>query len=201
MAWSMVLAGGCSGGSWYKSGEGHLLASLAALVAFASAAAASWLLAPAAPSLANPHGDGNGRGGQGYLAMLLHLNPWFIILPVVALVGFWLNRSSDPGLSRLGVAASRIVVVGLVGLIACRSPWAPRDLTASASPFLRRIGCAGSLVLTTVCSIGKAFCVGYSPRRVCGGQKSGRFRWRYPGLGQMGLSLLERSADGFWARP
>lgn len=89
----MVLAGGCSSGTCYRVGEG-LAGSLLALIGFGVGIVvmAVGALAPLQAALRRPLATADGEAPT--LPGLLGVDPWWVILPLVLLVGAWFWRSS-----------------------------------------------------------------------------------------------------------
>lgn len=117
----MVLAGGCSGGSWYKSGEGQIASLLAVLGFVAAAATEAGFLAPVRSFLQAPSFMQQADGQGPTLPMLLGLqSPWLVIVPVVLLAGNWLLRSARRravrgwNWSRTGLAVGALGIVAVV---------------------------------------------------------------------------------------
>ena len=88
----MVSASGCSSTVWYRTGAGNLGA-LVALVAFAlgEAATRSGPLRGLREALQGPQVSLE-SGAPATLPNLLGVSPWWIILPLILLGGWWLLR-------------------------------------------------------------------------------------------------------------
>ena len=140
----MVLAGGCSGGSWYKSGEGQT-ASMMAIVSFAVAAALTEVgfLAPIRTLLQTPRIMSLPDGQGPTLTMALDVpSPWLVIAPVVILAGYWLLRSPRQRAFQGWAWPKTGLVVGLLGVLAVAASWVTGrpygfGITVSTSHWLR----------------------------------------------------------------
>jgi len=197
----MVLAGGCSGGSWYKTGEG-LLASMVALVGFAAAAAATeaGFLAPIRELLQGPTFMKQVSGQGPTLALLLGINPWWVIVVVVILTGLWLSRSSLPRTFRGWAWPQTGLVVGGLALLAVPLSWSTGrpygfGITFSTAHWLRWLGSFDNSLLDWE----SFFVLGIPLGAFVAAKRAGEFRWRYPGLPQMGQSAVGGLLMGFGA--
>lgn len=197
----MVLAGGCSGGSWYKTGEG-LLGSIVALVGFAAAATATEVgfLAPLREALQTPTIMKQPSGQGPTLAMLLNLDPWVIIVAVVAVAAFWLSRSRSGRVFRGWRWPQTGLVIGLIGLIALLLSWSTGrpygfGITFSTAHWLRWLFSFDSSLLDWE----SFFVLGIPLGAFIAAKRAGEFRWRYPGGQQMGQSALGGLLMGFGA--
>jgi uncharacterized membrane protein YedE/YeeE len=88
----MILAGGCSGSTWYRVGEGAVGA-LVVLLGFAIGAttAGIGLLAPLRAQLQKPVVT-IGDGGAPTLANVVGISPWIAIVVLALGIGVWLVR-------------------------------------------------------------------------------------------------------------
>jgi hypothetical protein len=88
----MILAGGCSGSTWYRVGEGAVGAGVV-LLGFAIGATTSGigLLSPLRVLLQRPALT-VGDGGAPTLANVVGVSPWIVIGVLVVGVGIWLMR-------------------------------------------------------------------------------------------------------------
>jgi len=198
----MVLAGGCSGGSWYKAGEGQL-ASVAAVISFAAAAAVTEVgfLFPVrealqAPSLM-PQADGQGPT----LTALLGLpSPWLLIAPLVLLGGYWLVRSPRRPVLKSWTWRRTGLVVGIIGVLAVLASWATErpygfGITFSTAHWARWLFSLDSSLLDWE----SFFVLGIPLGAFLAARRAGEFRWRYPGLRQMTQALAGGALMGFGA--
>ena len=114
----MILSGGCSGGTWYRVGEGAAGA-LVVLVGFAIGAttAGIGMLAPARTMLQKPV-ISLGDGGAVTLTSVTGLSPWIVIAALVVLGAIWLRRGRpEPEHGKwpwpiTGVAVGMMITVG-----------------------------------------------------------------------------------------
>jgi hypothetical protein len=88
----MILAGGCSGSTWYRVGEGAVGAWVVLLgFAIGATTAGVGLLAPLRAQLQKPVVT-IGDGGAPTLANVVGISPWIAILVLALGVGVWLAR-------------------------------------------------------------------------------------------------------------
>ncbi|HSB41238.1 MAG TPA: YeeE/YedE family protein [Methylomirabilota bacterium] len=88
----MILAGGCSGSTWYRVGEGAVGAWVVLLgFAIGATTAGVGLLAPLRAQLQKPVVT-IGDGGAPTLANVVGISPWVAILVLALGVGVWLTR-------------------------------------------------------------------------------------------------------------
>ena len=198
----MVLAGGCSGGSWYKSGEGQT-ASMMAIVSFAVAAALTEVgfLAPIRTLLQTPRIMSLPDGQGPTLTMALDVpSPWLVIAPVVILAGYWLLRSPRQRAFQGWAWPKTGLVVGLLGVLAVAASWVTGrpygfGITVSTSHWLRWLfGFDASLL-----DWESFFVLGIPLGAFIAARLAGEFRWRYPGARQMGRATAGGALMGFGA--
>lgn len=198
----MVLAGGCSGGSWYKSGEGQT-ASMVAIASFAVAAALTEVgfLAPVRTLLQTPSIMPRPDGQGPTLSMLLGLpSPWLVILPVALLAGYWLLRSPRRRAFRGWTWPKTGLVIGLLGVLAVAASWATGrpygfGITVSTSHWLRWLFSFDSSLLDWE----SFFVLGIPLGAFLAARLAGEFRWRYPGARQMAQAVAGGALMGFGA--
>jgi hypothetical protein len=114
----MILAGGCSGSTWYRVGEGEA-GSLVVLVGFAIGATTAGIgvLAPIRTLLQKPVLSLE-DGGAVTLASVTGISPWILIAALVLLAGVWLRRGrGEPEHGKwrwpvTGIAVGVVVAVG-----------------------------------------------------------------------------------------
>jgi uncharacterized protein len=115
----MVLAGGCSGSTWYRVGEGAIGAWVI-LLGFAMGATAARLgaLAPARAAL-QASAIAGADGASPTVATALGVSPWLVIAVFWVLGGIWLFRSREhqvqPGKwpwHRSGAAVGVLIAAG-----------------------------------------------------------------------------------------
>ncbi len=105
-----ALAGGCSSGSCYRIGEG-LVGPFVAVVAFAIGAMATQVgaLRPVKELLRGP------RLAEASLPDLLGVNPWLVIIPLAALLLFWLLQRPGGRFIFSPIPIKFGVIIGLIG--------------------------------------------------------------------------------------
>jgi TusA-related sulfurtransferase len=198
----MVLAGGCSGGSWYKSGEGQL-ASMAAVVSFAVTAALSEVgfLAPLRMLLQSPTIQTQPDGQGPTLPHLLNLpSPWLVIVPLVVLGGYWLARSPRNRAFRGWTWPKTGLVIGLLGVVAVGASWFTGrpygfGITFSTSHWLRLLFSFDTSLLDWE----SFFVIGIPLGAFLAARLAGEFHWRYPGARQMASAVAGGALMGFGA--
>ena len=92
---AMVYAEGCSSTVWYRVGNGNM-GSLVTLLGFA---AGEWALrfGPLRPVMETLQRNviSPGDGSPATLPNFLGLNAWFLVIPIVLALGWWLQRGSS----------------------------------------------------------------------------------------------------------
>lgn len=120
---SMVYAEGCSSTVWYRVGNGNMGA-LVTLIGFALGEAATSFgpLRGLREALQAPQITMS-DGAPATVPNMLGINPWFVILPLVLVLGWWLARGR--GGSYLGGWDWRQagLVLGLMGTVAWLVAW------------------------------------------------------------------------------
>jgi TusA-related sulfurtransferase len=198
----MVLAGGCSGGSWYKVGEGQS-ASMAAVASFAVMAALTEVgfLAPVRLWLQRPSIMRQPDGQGPTLDMVLGLpSPWLMIVPVVILGGIWLARSPRKRTFRGWTWPRTGLAVGLLGIVAVFASWLTGraygyGITFSTAHWLRWLVSLDSSLLDWE----SFFVIGIPLGALVAAWRAGELRWRYPGAPQMARAIAGGGLMGFGA--
>jgi hypothetical protein len=198
----MVLAGGCSGGSWYKTGEGQI-ASLLAVLSFAAAAAATeaGFLAPVRTLLQAPSFMQQADGQGPTLPMLLGLqSPWLVIVPVVLLAGYWLLRSPLRRAFRGWNWPRTGLAVGALGIIAVAASWGTGrpygfGVTFATAHWWRWLFSRDAQLLNWESFFVLAIPLG----AFLAARRAGEFRWRYPGHRQLIQAAVGGILMGFGA--
>ena len=198
----MVLAGGCSGGSWYKTGEGQL-GSVAAVISFAAAAAVTeaGFLSPVREALQAPSfmQEANGQGPT--LTALLGLSsPWPLIVPLILAGGYWLIRGSRQRAFKSWTWHRTGLAIGLLGVLAVLSSWATDrpygfGITFSTAHWARWLFSFDRTLLDWE----SFFVLGIPLGAFLAARLAGEFRWRFPGLRQMAQALAGGALMGFGA--
>ena len=114
----MILSGGCSGSTWYRTGEGAIGAWVVLLgFAVGATTASVGVLAPVRAALQRPAITGP-DGGAPTLASALGLSPWIVIAVLAVAAVLWLRRGrSEPEHGKwswpaTGLAVGVLIAVG-----------------------------------------------------------------------------------------
>jgi uncharacterized membrane protein YedE/YeeE len=188
----MIIAGGCSGSTWYRLGEGAIGAGVILLgFAIGATIVGVGLLAPVRTALQRIAITAD--GAPPTLHNVTHLSPWIIItiLAVLALIWFWRGRGEPHhGKWRWPITGVAVGVMITVGWWASSLGDRPVGITFAANTghlltypmvgFPTRI--TWSMVMALGVPIG-AF---------VGARRAGEFRWKLP----PGWSLLKIFGGG-----
>lgn len=188
----MVLAGGCSSGTCYRVGEG-MAGSVLALIGFGVGIVvmAVGALAPLQAALRRPLSTPDGDAPT--LPGLLGVDPWWVVLPLVVLVGTWFWRAGRSRYRSGGwdwrAAGLALGVIGVVAWLASSAAGRPFGLSMTGplrSWFEALFG--GTLALDW----GSLLIVGLLAGSFLSALLHGELRWRVPKGGR----LLQSGAGG-----
>ncbi len=193
----IVLAGGCSSGSWYRVGEGMVGSWVAVLGYGLGVAATFWgVLNPLAGYLLSFEGPEGLRSLPG----LLGLPKWAVVILILAGGGVWLWRSPRPRTYTGWPWTKAGLAIGLVASLA----WAA-SAAAGRNWGLSITGPTGSLVryLTaadpSAAGWGLWMLIGIPLGAFASARLAGEFKWRAPSPDRMVKQLIGGLLMGFGA--
>ncbi|MEE9273965.1 MAG: YeeE/YedE family protein [bacterium] len=192
----MVLAGGCSSGTWYRVGEGMVGSWMAAMGYALGVAATFWgLLRPAAaylrsfrapPELSSLHGA-------------LGLPKWAVLIALLAAGGIWLARSPRPRAftgwtwTRTGLAIGLVAALAWVASAAAGRNFG-LSMTGPSGALLRYVA-----IGDTSPGWGLWMILGVPLGAFAGAVAAGEFKWRAPAPERMVKQFAGGGLMGFGA--
>src|SRR5437867_49983 len=188
----MILAGGCSGSTWYRVGEGAVGAWVVLLgFAIGATAVGVGILAPVRAILQKPAltWDGSAPTIHGVIG----LSPWIVIAVLVAAGGLWLARGKtepEHGKWRWPVTGAAVGVMITVGWWASSLGDRPVGITFAANTgHLLTYPMVGFPTRVTWSMV---MALGVPVGAFVGAWRAGEFRWKLPA----GWSLVKIFGGG-----
>jgi len=134
------------------------------------------------------------------VALLLNLNPWPVITLLVVLAGLWLARGPQPQSFKSWSWQKTGLIIGLIGLVAVPLSWATGrpygfGITFSTAHWLRWLFSFDPSLLDWE----SFFVLGIPLGALVAAKRADEFRWRYPGIRQLGQAATGGLLMGFGA--